>query len=194
MNKIYLFLSIIFISTKIYSQDDARIGVFIGHHFFTPEVNDNTYKVNEVSVEYMDRLTYNFGLIYGLTFLRANVKFNTNLTHVGPNQYKEITQNLVSLYANLRGGKKYFYMYAGPFVDFPIKKVEDEGYVSQGGIGFQIGFGINVHIKNLVFSFEPGLQARRIIVFKKYVDPLYGEDDFPTIDIRGRFGVSYKFF
>lgn len=94
----------------------------------------------------------------------------------GMNHYKESNIKLLSIpiYGDITFWK-YFFVNAGPTIDFELHRQTSESTYNQSGIGFGLGIGGRYTLKNFTVSLNPFYQKHLILRSKKgaYHENLY---------------------
>jgi len=86
----------------------------------------------------------------------------------GMNHYKESNIKMLSIpvYCDLTIWK-YFFLDAGPTIDFELHRQTSESTYNQSGIGFGLGIGGRYTLKNFTVSLNPFYQKHLILRSKK---------------------------
>ena len=117
-------------------------------------------------LEYSRQINRFFSIKTGLGY--SINKIETDYFPDGIIHYKESSIKMLSIpiYADLTFWK-YFYVNAGPIIDFELHHLPSESTFNQSGLGFGIGIGGRYTLKNFTVSLNPFYQKHLILLGKK---------------------------
>ena len=117
-------------------------------------------------VKYSRQINRFFSVESGLEY--SINKIETDYFPDGIMHYKESSIKMLSIpiYGDLTFWK-YFYVNAGPTIDFELHHLSSESTFNQSGLGFGIGIGGRYTLKNFTVSLNPFYQKHLILQSKK---------------------------
>ena len=141
---------------------------------------------NLLELRYSHPVNSRFSLETGLQYSGNKVEteyFPDGITHYMESEIKLIS---VPIYANLTF-LKYFYVEAGPTLDFEVQHTQSAPVQSQGGIGLAAGIGGKYTFKRISVFINPFVQRHLLVSFSN--DKIYERLWQSGL----KFGVGYSF-
>ena len=182
LKKIVLITTCILLTLGAFSQTKNRVSIFYSpasNGLIIPEGWDGdmgyTGKgANLYQLRYSRQINRFFAIETGLEYSFNKIEkeyFPDGIMH-----YKESNIKMLSIpiYGDITFWK-YFFVNAGPTIDFELHHTESESTYNQSGIGFGLGIGGRYTLKNFTVSLNPFYQKHLILRSKKgaYHENLY---------------------
>ncbi len=182
LKKTFLITACILLALSTFSQTKNRVSIF-----YSPASNglsipngwdgDMGYSgkgANLYELRYSRQINRFFSIETGLEYSFNKIEkdyFPDGIMH-----YKESNIKMLSIpiYGDITFWK-YFFVNAGPTIDFELHRQTSESTYNQSGIGFGLGFGGRYTLKNFTVSLNPFYQKHLILRSKKgaYHENLY---------------------
>ena len=182
LKKIVLITTCILLTLGTFSQTKNRVSIFYSpasNGLIIPEgwLGDMGYTgkgANLYELRYSRQINRFFSIETGLEYSFNKIEkdyFPDGIMH-----YKESNIEMLSIpiYGDITFWK-YFFVNAGPTIDFELHHLESESTYNQSGIGFGFGIGGRYTLKNFTVSLNPFYQKHLILRSKKgaYHENLY---------------------
>ena len=121
---------------------------------------------NLYELKYSRKISTFFSIETGLEYSLNKIEksyFSDGIMH-----YKELNIKLLSLpiYGDFTI-LKYFFVNAGPTLDFELNHQNSQSTFNQSGLGFEFGIGGRYSFKNFTISLNPFYQKHLILQYKK---------------------------
>ena len=194
IKKISLSLICTCFATIAFTQSKARLSFFYSPYHSEVIVKNGLLSDsghtgkngNLFELRYSHPVNSRFSLETGLQYSGNKVKteyFPDGITHYMESEIKLIS---VPIYANLTF-LRYFYVEAGPTLDFEVQHKQSAPVQNQGGIGLAAGFGGKYTIKRITIYINPFVQRHLLASFSN--DKIYERLWQSGL----KFGVGYSF-
>ena len=182
LKKIVLITTCILLALVTFSQTKNRVSIFYSpasNGLIIPEDLDGDMGysgkgANLYELRYSRQINRFFSIETGLEYSFNKIEkdyFPDGIMH-----YKESNIKMLSIpiYGDITFWK-YFFVNAGPTIDFELHHTESESTYNQSGIGFGLGIGGRYTLKNFTISLNPFYQKHLILRSKKgaYHENLY---------------------
>lgn len=194
VKKICLSLICICFATNAFTQTKAHLSFFYSPYHSEVIVKNGLLSDsghtgkngNLFELRYSHPVNSRFSLETGLQYSGNKVEteyFPDGITHYMESEIKLIS---VPIYANLTF-LKYFYVEAGPTLDFEVQHKQSAPVQNQGGIGLATGIGGKYTLKRITIYINPFVQRHLLASFSK--DKIYERLWQSGL----KFGVGYSF-
>lgn len=182
LKKIVLITTCFLLTLGTFSQTKNRVSIFYSpasNGLIIPEgwLGDMGYTgkgANLYELRYSRQINRFFSIETGLEYSFNKIEkdyFPDGIMH-----YKESNIEMLSIpiYGDITFWK-YFFVNAGPTIDFELHRQTSESTYNQSGIGFGLGIGGRYTLKNFTVSLNPFYQKHLILRSKKgaYHENLY---------------------
>lgn len=118
--------------------------------------------------------------ISGLFAIESGIEYSTNKIEITPapglppnTQEATIQMLTIPVYGSISFWK-YFFLNAGPLVDFEVNRLKTPKTDSQSGLGFGLGVGGRYIRKSITISVNPYFESHAVIPFNKEPNHLSG--------------------
>jgi hypothetical protein len=182
LKKVVLITTCILLALVTFSQTKNRVSIFYSpasNGLIIPDgwLGDMGYSgkgANLYELRYSRQINRFFSIETGLEYSFNKIEkeyFPDGIMH-----YKESNIKMLSIpiYGDITFWK-YFFVNAGPTIDFELHRQTSESTYNQSGIGFGLGIGGRYTLKNFTVSLNPFYQKHLILRSKKgaYHENLY---------------------
>lgn len=203
--KKYIFLSFfLLMGFTVFAQSDFEVKGYFGTSWARADrkvdlIGSSSVQIknfNEVGVLLSKGIGEKFKLTGGLNYSFAQIKYIPNFPPCinclyGYSHNSDFKLLSIPIYAEY-SISRFFYLAAGPLVDFQMS--EGNNFSNQSGIGYLVGFGSRVSKEKFTFSVFPNYKRHGVI--ERYpVNPFDNSDKYKHIleELGIQFGLAYKF-
>ena len=182
LKKIVLITTCILLALVTFSQTKNRVSIFYSpasNGLLIPEgwLGDMGYTgkgANLYELRYSRQVNRFFSIETGLEYSFNKIEKDYFPTGIMYHEESNIKMLSIPIYGDITFWK-YFFVNAGPTIDFELHRQTSESTYNQSGIGFGLGIGGRYTLKNFTISLNPFYQKHLILRSKKgaYHENLY---------------------
>jgi len=167
----------------LYSSANNSVGITPG---WFGDVGYTGKGADQFELRYSRNIISFFSIETGLQFAHNQIEINSFGGGVSIYRNSEINLMSIPIYGNLTF-LKYFFVEAGPKLDFELYQTSSTSIDDQSGIGFAVGLGGKYTFKNLTLIVNPFSEYHLMFSLQseKYKERLYGSGI--------KFGLGYNF-
>lgn len=172
--KIFLITTCILLALVAFSQTKNRVSILYSTanngleipNGWLGDMGHSGKGANLYGLKYSRQINRFFAIETGFQY--SNNKIETDYFPDGIMHYKESNIKMLSIpiYGDLTFWK-FFFVNAGPTLDFELHRLTSESTYNQSGLGFGFGIGGRFTLKNFTISLNPFYQKHLILLSKK---------------------------